>query len=140
MLCLDSGCLDYERLWVTTSLRGLVQLTLDVEILTEGVHSGEASGVVPSSFRIMRQLLDRIESSATGELLVTELHAQIPADRMAEARATAAELPSTIAHHFPFVDGAQHAYWRVDPDRLRAAVAPGASGHSWLQRWRSRTP
>jgi acetylornithine deacetylase/succinyl-diaminopimelate desuccinylase-like protein len=107
VLCLDSGCLDYERLWVTTSLRGLVQLTLDVEILTEGVHSGEASGVVPSTFRIMRQLLDRIESSATGELLVTELHAQIPADRLAEARQTATELPATIAHHFPFVEGAQ---------------------------------
>jgi acetylornithine deacetylase/succinyl-diaminopimelate desuccinylase-like protein len=107
VLCLDSGCLDYERLWVTTSLRGLLQLTLDVEVLTEGVHSGEASGVVPSSFRIMRQLLDRIESSATGELLVTELHAQIPADRMDEARQTADELPTSIAQHFPFVDGAQ---------------------------------
>jgi acetylornithine deacetylase/succinyl-diaminopimelate desuccinylase-like protein len=106
VLCLDSGCLDYERLWVTTSLRGLVQLTLDVEILTEGVHSGEASGVVPSSFRIMRQLLDRIESSSTGELLASELHAQIPADRMEEARDTAAELPTSIGEHFPFVDGA----------------------------------
>src|SRR4029079_8989259 len=101
VLCLDSGCLDYERLWVTTSLRGLVQLTLDVEILTEGVHSGEASGVVPSSFRIMRQLLDRIESSSTGELLASELHAQIPADRLAEAADTAAELSVPIAEHFP---------------------------------------
>ena len=61
VVCLDSGCGDYDRLWVTTSLRGLVGGTLRVDVLTEGVHSGAASGVVPSSFRIVRQLLDRIE-------------------------------------------------------------------------------
>ena len=70
VLCLDSGCLDYERLWVTTSLRGLAGGTLRVEILTEGVHSGEASGVVPSSFRICRELLDRIEDSCDGRMLL----------------------------------------------------------------------
>ncbi len=72
VLCLDSGCLDYERLWVTTSLRGLAAGELRVDILTEGVHSGGASGVVPSSFRIVRQLLDRIEDSATGRLRLPE--------------------------------------------------------------------
>ena len=69
VVCLDSGCLDTERLWVTTSLRGLVGGTLTVEVLTEGVHSGKASGVVPSSFRLLRQLLDRLEDSATGRVL-----------------------------------------------------------------------
>ena len=54
---LDSGCGDYERLWSTTSLRGMVGGTLRVNVLNEGVHSGDASGVVPSSFRIARQLL-----------------------------------------------------------------------------------
>ncbi len=105
VLCLDSGCLDYERMWVTTSLRGLVAGTLRVDILTEGVHSGEASGVVPSSFRIARMLLDRLEDSSTGELLLPELHETIPADRQEQAAETAAEFP--IGGHFPFVNGAQ---------------------------------
>ena len=104
VLCLDSGCLDYERLWVTTSLRGLVGGTLRVEILTEGVHSGEASGVVPSSFRITRELLDRIEDSFDGRILLSELNVEIPPDRRHQAAATAADFP--IGGHFPFVSGA----------------------------------
>ncbi len=105
VLCLDSGCLDHERLWVTSSLRGLVGGVLRVDILTEGVHSGEASGVVPSSFRIVRQLLDRLEDSETGRILLPELHVDIPADRVEQARQTATEFH--IGHHFPFVDGAE---------------------------------
>jgi acetylornithine deacetylase/succinyl-diaminopimelate desuccinylase-like protein len=97
--------LDYERLWVTTSLRGLVAGTLRVEILTEGVHSGDASGVVPSSFRICRELLDRIEDAFDGRILLPQLHVEIPADRRTQAADTAAEFP--IAGHFPFVDGAE---------------------------------
>jgi len=104
VLCLDSGCLDYERWWLTTSLRGLIGGTLRVEILTEGVHSGEASGVVPSSFRICRELLDRIEDSFDGRMLLPELLAEIPDDRREQAAATAAEFP--IGRHFPFVEGA----------------------------------
>ena len=105
VLCLDSGCLDHERMWVTTSLRGLVSGDLRVDILSEGVHSGEASGVVPSSFRIARLLLDRLENSATGELLLPELFTDIPEDRRTQAADTAAEFP--IAGHYPFVAGAQ---------------------------------
>ncbi|MEO7370856.1 MAG: M20/M25/M40 family metallo-hydrolase, partial [Ilumatobacteraceae bacterium] len=105
VLCLDSGCMDYERLWVTTSLRGLVGGTLRVDILTEGVHSGEASGVVPSSFRIIRELLDRVEDSFDGRVLLPELQVEIPADRRQQAAETAAEFP--IGGHFPFVDGAE---------------------------------
>jgi acetylornithine deacetylase/succinyl-diaminopimelate desuccinylase-like protein len=105
VVCLDSGCLDYERLWVTTSLRGMAAAELRVDILTEGVHSGEASGVVPSSFRIIRQLLDRLEDVTTGRVLVPELHVEIPADRRAEAATTARDFP--IGSHFPWVDGAQ---------------------------------
>ena len=104
VLCLDSGCLDYERLWVTTSLRGLVSGTLRVQILTEGVHSGEASGVVPSSFRICRELLDRVEDSFDGRMLLPELHVEIPSDRRQQAFDTASEFP--IGGHFPFVSGA----------------------------------
>jgi acetylornithine deacetylase/succinyl-diaminopimelate desuccinylase-like protein len=103
VLCLDSGCLDYERLWVTTSLRGLAGGELRVDVLTEGVHSGEASGVVPSSFRIAREVLDRIERSTDGHILLPELHVDIPPDRVEQAKATAAE--HRIAGHFPWADG-----------------------------------
>ena len=73
VVCLDSGAGNYDQLWLTTSLRGMVSGVLKVEILTEGIHSGDASGVVPSSFRILRQVLDRLEDSRTGRLLPREL-------------------------------------------------------------------
>ena len=107
VICLDSWAADTQRLWVTTSLRGLVGGTLTAEVLGEGVHSGAASGIVPSSFRIIRQLLDRVEDAATGEVLVPEAHAEIPADRLAEASATATEL-GPLAELFPFA-GSTHA-------------------------------
>ena len=107
VICLDGGCLDDERLWLATSLRGLVNGQLTVEVLTAGAHSGQASGVVPSSFRIARQLLDRIEDSATGEVLLPELHVEIPADRIAAADATAAAIDFAPAHEFPFAGGTQ---------------------------------
>jgi len=106
VVCLDSGCIDYDRMWVTTSLRGMVMGRLTVDIVTEGLHSGDASGMVPSSFRIARQLLERIEDSSTGELLLPELTVEIPAGRLAEAQATADEI-GAIADHYPFVDGAR---------------------------------
>jgi len=99
---LDSGCGDYERLWVTTSLRGLASGTLSVDVLTEGVHSGDASGVVPSSFRIARRLLDRIEDSATGRILPAEFHAGIPEERAAQARTAADVLGDMVTAKFPF--------------------------------------
>ena len=105
VVCLDSGCLDTEHLWVTTSLRGLVGGTVTVEVLTEGVHSGKASGVVPSSFRLLRHLLDRVEDSATGELLLPELHVDIPDDRVEAARRTAADLDHPIATDYPWAGG-----------------------------------
>ena len=83
VVCLDSGCLDYERLWVTTSLRGLAGGVLRVDVLEEGVHSGAASGVVPSSFRIMRQLLDRVEDAKTGAVLIEACQVPIPEYRVA---------------------------------------------------------
>jgi acetylornithine deacetylase/succinyl-diaminopimelate desuccinylase-like protein len=105
VVCLDSGCVDFDRLWVTTSLRGMVSGTLSVDILTEGVHSGEASGVVPSTFRIARQILDRLEDPATGRILLDALHVDIPSERIAQAEATAAEMHESTAEHFPFVEG-----------------------------------
>jgi acetylornithine deacetylase/succinyl-diaminopimelate desuccinylase-like protein len=99
---LDSGAGDYERLWLTTSLRGLVGGTLAVEVLTEGVHSGDASGVVPSSFRIARKLLDRLEDSATGRVLPSAFHAPIPAERIAQARVAASILGESMVRRFPW--------------------------------------
>ncbi|MEX1106316.1 MAG: M20/M25/M40 family metallo-hydrolase [Ilumatobacteraceae bacterium] len=125
VLCLDSGCLDYERLWVTTSLRGLAAGELRVDILTEGVHSGDASGVVPSSFRIMRMLLDRIEDSATGEILLPELHVEIPADRAEQAAATAAEFPQ--GKSFPLIDGASLAVTEPGAQLLARTWTPTLS-------------
>ena len=102
VVCLDSGAGNYDQLWLTTSLRGMASGTLKVEILTEGVHSGDASGLVPSSFRIMRQVLDRLEDSATGRLLPASFHCEVPQDRMAQAQATAAILGDEIYKRFPW--------------------------------------
>jgi len=99
---LDSGAGDYERLWLTTSLRGIAAGTLSVEVLTEGVHSGDASGVVPSSFRIARRLLDRIEDGASGRILPAAFHAPIPDERVAQARVAAAILGDTMVRRFPW--------------------------------------
>jgi acetylornithine deacetylase/succinyl-diaminopimelate desuccinylase-like protein len=104
VICLDAECGNYEQLWCTTSLRGNLIGTLRVEVLREGVHSG-ASGVVPSSFRLLRQLLARIEDAHTGALLVEELNTPIPADRRAQAQAAADVLGDTVAGKFPFVPG-----------------------------------
>jgi acetylornithine deacetylase/succinyl-diaminopimelate desuccinylase-like protein len=105
VVCLDSGCGNYEQLWLTTSLRGMVIGTLTVKVLSEGVHSGAASGIVPSSFRIARQLLSRIEDAGSGEILVPELQVAIPAEREAQAKAAAAILGDTVVTELPFAGG-----------------------------------
>lgn len=105
VVCLDSGCGNYDQLWCTTSLRGLTGGNLDVQVLEEGVHSGDASGVVPSSFRILRELLSRIEDSETGKVLLKELHAEVPAERMEQARRAAEVLDTAVYDKFPMVDG-----------------------------------
>ena len=102
VVCLDSGAGNYDQLWLTSSLRGMASGVLKVEILTEGVHSGDASGLVPSSFRIMRQVLDRLEDSASGRLLPASFHCEVPPERLAQARATAAILGDEIYKRFPW--------------------------------------
>ena len=104
---LDSGCGDYERLWATTSLRGLAGGILKVEVLTEGVHSGDASGIVPSSFRIARKLLDRVEDAATGAVLPDDFNAPIPAEREDEAKRAAAILGDIVIRKYPFAGSTQ---------------------------------
>lgn len=105
VVCLDSGCGNYDQLWLTTSLRGMASGTLTVEVLDEGVHSGDASGVVPSSFRILRQLLSRLEDEETGAIRPAELHVQVPSERVAQARRAAAALGDAVYTKFPFKTG-----------------------------------
>ncbi len=107
VVCLDSGCANYEQLWTTTSLRGMVAGNLRVDILTEGVHSGDASGVVPSSFRILRQLLSRVEDEATGAIKLPALHTDIPPERQAQAKAVADTLDAELFSRFPWVEGSR---------------------------------
>jgi len=105
VVCLDSGCGNYEQFWSTTSLRGLVGGELRVQVLNEGVHSGDASGVVASSFRILRSLLSRLEDETTGAIKPTDFYVEIPAQRHEQARAAATTLGNSIYDKFSFVKG-----------------------------------
>jgi len=109
VVCLDSGCGDYERLWLTTSLRGMVGGAVRIDVLEEGVHSGDASGVVPSSFRILRQLLARLEDIDTGAILGAPFNMEIPAERVKQAKVAAEALGDQVYAKFPFVDGMKPA-------------------------------
>jgi acetylornithine deacetylase/succinyl-diaminopimelate desuccinylase-like protein len=105
VVCLDSGCGNYDQLWMTTSLRGMSSGTLTIEVLDEGVHSGDASGIVPSSFRILRRLLSRLEDEDTGAIRPAELYVQIPPERVAQARRAAAALAEAVYTKFPLKAG-----------------------------------
>ncbi len=109
MVCLDGGGGDYQRMWLTSSLRGMVKVTLTVRVLDTAQHSGLASGIVPSSFRILRQLLDRLEDSATGEIRIPEMNVAIPDVRRAEAQAVAALDPGGPRRLYPLVTGMRAA-------------------------------
>ena len=107
VVCLDAECGNYEQVWCTTSLRGNLVGTLRVRVLTEGVHSGMATGIAPSPFRILEQLLARLENPVTGDLLLDELHVTLPADRRAQASAAAQVLGATVAGKIPWAKGVQ---------------------------------
>ena len=121
VVCLDSGCGNYDQLWATTSLRGIVNGVLTVEVLTEGVHSG-SSGIIPSSFRIARQLLARLEDATTGEIVPRDLHVDVPGERLEQARAVAEALDAEVYSRFPFVPGMRPAH----PSPLALVLA-----HTW---------
>jgi acetylornithine deacetylase/succinyl-diaminopimelate desuccinylase-like protein len=105
VVCLDAECGDYDRVWCTTSLRGNLTGRLHIRVLTEGVHSGMATGIAATPFRIAEQLLARIESPITGELLLDELRVDIPDDRRAQIAATAKVLGPTVAGKLPWAQG-----------------------------------
>ncbi|HEX2650008.1 MAG TPA: M20/M25/M40 family metallo-hydrolase [Burkholderiales bacterium] len=124
---LDSGCGNYEQLWGTTSLRGLVNGVLTVEVLEEGVHSGDASGVVPSSFRVARSLLQRVDDVETGAVRDPSFHAPIPEERREQARRAAEVLGREIHARFPFVPGMQPMAERLDELVLNRTWRPALS-------------
>jgi len=105
VVCLDAECGNYDQLWATTSLRGNLIATLRVDVLTEGVHSGTASGIVPSSFRVLREILARVEDANSGAILIEDLNGDIPPDRKVQARAAAAVLGNSVIEKFPLPPG-----------------------------------
>jgi acetylornithine deacetylase/succinyl-diaminopimelate desuccinylase-like protein len=107
VVCLDAECGNYSQVWCTTSLRGNLVGTLRVRVLTEGVHSGMATGIAPAPFRILQQLLARLENPVTGDLLLDELHVTLPADRRAQASAAAQVLGKSVAGKLPWAPGVQ---------------------------------
>ena len=107
VVCLDSGAGNYEQLWLTVSLRGMASGTLRVDVLNEGVHSGYASGVVPSSFRLMQILFSRLEDKTTGKVLPEDLYAPIPEQRLEQTQAMAEALGDEVWQAYPFVDGVE---------------------------------
>lgn len=138
VVCLDAECANYEQMWCTTSLRGILDGTLRVRVLTEGVHSGMATGIAPTPFRILEQLLGRIENPITGDVLLDELQTAIPKDRWAQASSAAQVLGASVAGKLPFAAPAQPL--SNDPTELiinstwRATLAvTGAEGLPPLQ-------
>jgi acetylornithine deacetylase/succinyl-diaminopimelate desuccinylase-like protein len=117
VVCLDAECGNYDQFWCTTSLRGNLTGTLRAEVLTEGVHSGAASGIVPSSFRILRNLLSRIEDEATGQLKPEDLYVDIPEQRTQQAAKAADTLGELVFLKYP---------WAVD------SPTPGESPYELL--------
>ena len=138
VICLDSGCGNYDQLWVTTSLRGLAGGTLRVKVLEEGVHSGDASGIVPSSFRILRQLLSRIEDERTGKIIPEAFYVDIPSERISQAQQTAQLLGKDAYAKYPWAGGTQPMTHDVQEMLLNRTWRPtlsvtGAEGFPSLQ-------
>jgi acetylornithine deacetylase/succinyl-diaminopimelate desuccinylase-like protein len=133
VICLDSGAASYDRLWVTTSLRGVLVGTLTVSVLSEGVHSGHAGGIVPSSFRIARELLSRIEDERDGTILLPECNSLPPEHRVEEIRAVGELFGEVAAGLFPALPGLKLAGSDASDRILRGTWGPaleitGAAG------------
>jgi len=127
VVCLDSGAGDYKRFWTTTSLRGLIGLKMKVEVLEEGIHSGGASGHVPSSFRIARSLLSKIEDEKTGNVLVEELHTDIPDYRIKETEKLVSILGDELVKEFPWKDEMEPSTDDIVEGVLRRTWKPALS-------------
>ncbi len=109
VVVLDSGGPDYDHIWMTEALRGLVSGTLSVKVSHEGIHSGNSGGSIPSSFRIQRILLDRVEDSSSGKVLIPEMHVDIPGQIREKAMALREIVGDSIWEQFPTVDTLRQA-------------------------------
>jgi acetylornithine deacetylase/succinyl-diaminopimelate desuccinylase-like protein len=109
VICLDSGCGNYDQLWMTTSLRGLVGGVLRIDMLRQGIHSGYGSGIVPSCFMVLRQLLARVEDENNGEIQLADLQVDIPTGREHQAKQAADILKDTLYKSYPFIEGVKTA-------------------------------
>ena len=143
VVCLDAECGNYDQVWCTTSLRGNLSGRLRVKVLTEGVHSGMATGIAPTPFRIVSQILARVESPVTGDLLLEELQANIPKDRRAQVTAAAQVLGDTVAGKLPWADGRATDFQRPRGAHHQQHLARHAGGDGcrrpapgWLRRQR----
>jgi acetylornithine deacetylase/succinyl-diaminopimelate desuccinylase-like protein len=125
VVCLDSGCANYDQLWSTTSLRGLVMGTLEVSLLTEGVHSGDGTGVIAASERVVRLLLDRLEDAGSGAIKLPALSTSIPAQRAAQAERTARAIGTAVYDKFPLQPGVQPVTCDVTQLILNRTWRPG---------------
>ena len=124
VVCLDSGCLDYEHLWITQSLRGLLQVNFEVKVLEQGTHSGGAGGIVPSAFHVFRKVLDRIAEPGSGEILLPDLFSPIPDHVLNGAKSTAEILGSVQAHGLPFSNGVLPIYEKVEDQLVANTFKP----------------
>lgn len=102
---LDSGAGNYSQFWMTTSLRGLITVELTAELITEGVHSGNAGGIVPDSFHVLRNLLSRLEDEKTARIIDPGFYCSIPAERLEQARAAYQTLQDEVVNAFPWHEG-----------------------------------
>jgi acetylornithine deacetylase/succinyl-diaminopimelate desuccinylase-like protein len=107
VICLDSGCGNYDQLWMTTSLRGFVSGVLHIDVLKHGIHSGMGSGIVPSAFLVLRQLLARIENQTNGFIELKELQVEIPQARVDQAEQAASILRGEVYQSCPFLEGVE---------------------------------
>ena len=107
MAVLDAGAEDYGRMWLTPRFRGIVAADLRASTVTAAVHSGIASGAVPSSFGVIRVLLDRIDDAASGRVRDPAFHCAMPEARRAQLERVAAVLGGGFADGYPWQPGAR---------------------------------
>jgi acetylornithine deacetylase/succinyl-diaminopimelate desuccinylase-like protein len=127
VICLDSGCGNYEQFWVTTSLRGLVSGYLQINTLSQGIHSGVGSGIAPSCFRIARQLLHRIEDEKTGNIILPELYVEIPPARLEQAHQASHILGHAVFQDLPFLEKVEPESFSIPELILRQTWKPALS-------------
>lgn len=124
VVCLDSGALSYEHLWVTNSLRGLIEMHLTIRTLKQGTHSGGAGGIVPSTTHILRTLLDRVAKSPSGEIIIDELNVEIPEHISEAAKNVAVIIGEDDPHGLPFAKGVEPIYESVADQLIANTYRP----------------